>query len=449
MSILFVIITIVLVVSALLAGYYLAKRRSLKGIPFKDPDLLLPDIIPPSTGVKLLEINVNRKVMAGKPIHVLVTSDGKPLPNAEVKLFETNTNNEIAKGMTNGIGVAEFTAPNVQKVGAYHVSVSRQGYAFYYPDSDPRTWDYTIGFYPMTCFNIWPTIAPAPAIIATQKQRIWVDVGFGLTSLINTACISDLEDTAEKKGWEFDEDWWVGDGTMFDHVRDLGPDDIWVFSGHSKDFDDDGKADALAGWRPGALVIGYTTVNISQICENIGPNGAPGVVFLDACGTESLLDDLVKCCVKLALGWSGKVPSVQSSGAMANFFKKFLNGGTLQEAIDAADAQVNNTLGTKTNASLKFRTKLWITNPTGMTLDDFKSATREESEIDDEYWDNFAWDEMPQAARDHWETLGWDEDSWDEDDPDPDSASKSWDDLTDEEQHAAEELGYTEDRWND
>jgi hypothetical protein len=62
-------------------------------------------------------------------------------------------------------------------------------------------------------------------------------------------------------------------------------------------------------------------------------------------------------------------------------------------------------------------------------------------------WDNLDWDEMSNAEKQAWETLGWSRALWDSDKYEAASSGKDWDELTPSEKNAAQWLGYDAQSW--
>ena len=62
-------------------------------------------------------------------------------------------------------------------------------------------------------------------------------------------------------------------------------------------------------------------------------------------------------------------------------------------------------------------------------------------------WDGFDWDQLSNAERQAWETLGWSRARW-ETGNDVSSSSRDWSELSDTERNAAGRLGFAADNWN-
>jgi hypothetical protein len=62
-------------------------------------------------------------------------------------------------------------------------------------------------------------------------------------------------------------------------------------------------------------------------------------------------------------------------------------------------------------------------------------------------WDGFDWDQLSNAERQAWETLGWSRARW-ETGKDASSSSRDWSELSDTERNAAGRLGFAADNWN-
>ena len=66
----------------------------------------------------------------------------------------------------------------------------------------------------------------------------------------------------------------------------------------------------------------------------------------------------------------------------------------------------------------------------------------------EEFWEQFAWDQLTSAEQSLWIDLGWDEDSWEGSAPVPASDAKLWIQLSKAEKAAATELGYSQQSWD-
>jgi hypothetical protein len=127
----------------------------------------------------------------------------------------------------------------------------------------------------------------------------------------------------------------------------------------------------------GALLRGYDKMTTQEICDCFGQNGGPGIGFIDVCSSHSLLQDLVDCCMKVAVGWSGRVYGTTSSGSMRDFFTTLMNGGTLMQAKAAAENRISSGFNPST-AKIVIRTKPWLGNTGGMTLEQLLAAVQPE-----------------------------------------------------------------------
>jgi hypothetical protein len=433
----FFLILVGLVATALAFVY--GRARGTRRIPYRDPRLIRHKVVPPPPGTKLVNVRATNRVLENHEIRMSVTNDQGSVANIELQLMERNTDNIVETATTDANGVARVTAPTVSRVTNFVVRIGTSGYADYWPETEPRTWDFNDGIYPEVNVTVLPVGYTVPVI---NSPNVWVDVGGGWS--MPTGDMDGLEGACGSAGYGFDEDWWVGDETMFDHVGELGPNDIWVFSGHGIDKDgDQSTSEAIAGWRPFAVVpfVGYTEVYMSDLCAKFGPDGAPGVVFLDACSSASMLDELIECCVRMAVGWSGIVTQ-ESSPAMALFLESLLNGDKVGEAKAKAEQKVNARFSVS-GIECVVKTKSWVKNVNDLTLSEVQSAT-----ADDDHWGEYeGWDDLSEAEQEAWGKLGWDEDLWDEFSLDQIDRIP-WDDLTDGQKIAAKYLAYTKATWN-
>lgn len=311
------------------------------------------------------------------------TSKSGHLTDVAVELVNARTGDIVETATTNDRGVAVLTAPDVSSVTRYDVISKKPGFANYIPAEDPRAWDYFQGFYPGPGCTVFPNQTVVPPVPLSPKLQI--DEGFGIFGPGTIHLGDEVEAKAEKAGWEFGWDWWVGDETICDHVGSLGPKDAWVFSGHGiKDSSKPGNpAVAIAGWRPYCWIpaVGYTKVTMEDICKCFNENGAPGIVFLDCCDGADLLDDLVECCVKLAVGWRGSAAGRQSFGAMTEFFCALFEGKTVETARDIAERHARRTFNPN-SVELKVKAKPWMSggNVGNWRLEQIQNATKPESD---------------------------------------------------------------------
>jgi hypothetical protein len=296
----------------------------------------------PPPGTKMMEVHATRRIAGGKIVRVRVESGGTALEGVEINLVNSIDQTVAASSVTDRTGRVRFKAPLVTVPTTFEVRATKAGYSTYVPPEDERAWAFQTGYYPLTEVVVWPH-GPLPGL-PTNTPRLWIDLGFGWTAVFGgRADMSALDAAATTAGWDFDEDWWAGRGTLCDHLKDLGPGDMWAFSGHAYyDKADPNSATALAPWRAGALVRGYARMTTQELCECFGEDGGPGLGFLDACSSHTLLQDLVDCCMKVAVGWSGPVPGTQSSAAMRTFFTTLMGGGTIAQAEAAANLSISS-----------------------------------------------------------------------------------------------------------
>lgn len=364
-------------------GWLLGRRTAAQ--PPRDPDIMLPHVPPPTPGTQLMVIHHARKLTGGKALRVTARHymAHRAVPGVDVRLLHAVTGQVLASGTTDAAGVATITTPTVTDVVTCDVVAEKAGHAFYIPAEDMRAWRYQQGFHPRPSITLWPG-ATVPAVPA-NSPKIVIDVGFGwIGDFFYGSNYDALEAKAGASGWEFTEDGWADRDQICDNLRSLGPDDVWVFSGHGgPPIPGSALAQAIRPWRPAAALPGgrYQRMLPDEICRCFGPNGAPGVIFLDACGSAGLIDALVACCAKTVLGWDGNVNAQQSNAATREFFISMLEGRTLGESIDTANGIMQRGFSFSSAPTLLCATKPWIRDARGLTLEELLAA-REETEDD-------------------------------------------------------------------
>ena len=369
------ILIAILVIGLVVALFVIARLKRQPRVARQN--LIIPDVPTPSPGTTSMEVHATSRIASGKTIRVRVESEGSPVESATVELVLSMGQTIEATGTTDASGRVGFTAPSVTVPTAFEIRATKPGYSVFIPPEDERARVFQRGYYPLTETIVWPH-APVPGP-PTNSSKLWIDVGFGWTAIFGgSADMSPLEAAANTAGWDFDEDWWGSKGTLCDHLDELGPDDMWAFSGHAYFAQGNrNNATAIAPWRKGASLRGYDRMTTQEICDCFGQNGGPGIGFIDACSSHSLLQDLVDCCMKVAVGWSGPVPGTTSSGAMRNFFTRLMNGGTLAQAKAEADRTISGGLNPSTSR-IVIRTKAWLGNAGGMTLEELVAAVQPE-----------------------------------------------------------------------
>lgn len=344
--------------------------------------ILLPDVQPPQPGTRLMIVRAPRKLKGGKPLRVTARHyDGSgPADGVQVQLVQVVTGDVVSTGITDQRGVATLTTPAVTSVGTYYVMPQKAGYAYYIPAEDPRAWPRLQGFYPLRTITLWPR-ATVPTLSPTSP-KIVIDVGFGVIGdWAHGANFDALEDKAGAASWDYSEDDWADKEQICENLRSLGPEDVWIFSGHGNLMRGSNLGDAICPWKPGAWLPGldYGRMFPDEICHCFGPSGGPGVIYLDACGSAGMLDALIKCCAKTVIGWDRKVNSDRSGNATREFWISMLAGKTVQESLAVAnDIMTRGWLDP--GGQLVVRTKPWLGDVSELTLEEILTAREEEDE---------------------------------------------------------------------
>lgn len=349
--------------------------------PIEKHQIIIPESPLPPTGIRYLDIFLRDEAYVGDPILIEVVSDDKPVTNAMVKIISLDTLEVVERGKTDDKGTVKFSAPAVDRPTVFLVDVEKEGYVYYWPKEDWRAEFEGTGVYPIANVTVYPLIlgAPQKPFLLAGSPKFEIDAAFGWTAAFRLPSFGALIEKAKKKGYITDEDWWVGDGTISDHLKEKGQKDVWIWIGHTDDTDGDvTTAESITGWRPGAVLWGYTTITPEELCDYIKKSGsAPGIVFLGGCSSASLLQKLIDCCVKLAIGFTNTLPTATMATALIKFWEALLDGKTL----DDATKEVNNFLKgldgkvlNKQNARLGWKAKVWLKDPGSKKLDEIRDA---------------------------------------------------------------------------
>jgi len=341
-----------------------------------DPEILLLPVQPPPPGTRLMIVRAPRKLVGGKTLRVTARhyDGGGPVAGVDIRLVHVLSGDVLARGTTNARGLAELLTPTVSSVSTCEVESEKHGYAFYIPAEDPRAWTAQQGIYPVPPITLWPR-STSPTLSPTSPKFV-IDVGFGIIGdAFHGANFDALEDKAGETGWDYSEDDWADRSQICENLGNLGPADVWMFSGHGKMMRSSNLADAIGTWKPGAWVPGLTYGRMlpDEICRCFSAKGGPGVIYLDACGSAGMLDALVACCAKTVIGWDRAVSSRRSGHATCEFWISMLAGNTLQQSLDIADNIMNRGWG-GTGGSLVVKTKAWLGDVSGLTLEEILAA---------------------------------------------------------------------------
>lgn len=350
----------------------------LKQMNEKKHRIIIPKISEPNSGIRFLDVLVRRWAYSGDTIIVKTVSGKKSVPGVSLTLKSLDTLKIAGKAKTNKQGIALFKTPEVDRPQIFYFEVKKEGFAYYWPKDDWRTDFQGTGFYPIASMAVYPMMfqdAPQP-LEEKPKPKFEIDVAFGWTTMLRFPSFGVLIEKAANKGYEADEDWWAGDGTIFDHMEEKGSNDVWIYVGHTDDADGDtSTAESITGWRPGAVIFDYTSITPEQLCEHIKKNPpAPGIVFLGGCSSASLLQALVDCCVKIAIGFTNTIPSITMANALIKFWEALLDGKTLEEATKEANDWLNG-LSSESNpqgATITWKAKPHIEKPGKKKLDELR-----------------------------------------------------------------------------
>lgn len=335
---------------------------------------IIPKIAPPQKGIKLLDIFVRERAYIGDPVIVKVVSGGKSLAGALLSLISLDTLKVVQKGKTDRKGIVKFSAPKVYRPTVFIVDVKKKGYVYYWTKKDWRTQFQGTGFYPIATLAVYPLLMQAPTklLLKNGPAKFEIDVAFGWTTWFRKPSFGALIEKARNLGYAANEDWWAGRGTISGHLGEKGSNDVWIWFGHSYITDDNtSTAEGITGWQLGAVVRGYDPISPEDLCEYMQDGNSVGIVFLGGCSTTSILQELVDCCVKLAIGFTDTVSATVMATALIKFWEALLDGDTLDEATQATNDFLTNA---GESARLEWRAKPWL-NPGGMTLDEIRNTS--------------------------------------------------------------------------
>lgn len=339
--------------------------------------ILQPPERPPRGRPQGMELLVRGEAVSGDVIAVraLRRSDCSPLERVPV-VMSAPYGGEVARCFTDATGTALFAAPAVDVPTVFEYTAERKGFTTYIYGRDPRAKAMllTNGFTPLVTTTVLPTIyasiVPTPQTVDFEIDQAfgWLQGTFGYNALI---------EKATRKGWQADDDWWATKSGMQDHFAQKGPEDMWTFFGHTG-VGNDGRVKALMAWQPFFILRGGNPVSVRDLCDAAEEgNGPPGIVVLAGCQSADLLDELVACCVKLAVGFTETIAYGLIASGSLEFWESLLDGETLAQALAAANARLAGSILNSNGCTMTYRSKAHITNPEGMTLEEIREAERD------------------------------------------------------------------------
>jgi hypothetical protein len=353
----------------------------------RQPGPIFPSISAPPPGAIFFDVVVPEVVSPSRPFSVLALTTRPQMPLAGVLVVLRDLAFiESDRAVTGPDGQAVLNAPFRNHPESFFVEATREDAANYVPVEDARaieSYDCTTGFYPINFVSVLPALAvQAVQPLDGQKQKLEIDEGLGWSAAIS---FSELIEKATKKNFDADEDWWARRTHIDEHLAEKNARDTYIFYGHGGDSDGDAStAEGLIGWSKFMWARGGRFKSLDAMLKSVkSDKDPPGIVFLGACSTHSLLQPLVDASVKLALGFTNKIDLATAAGALKAFWEAFLDGKTLQQALDAANELLDKAFqqevfGVKIlnvdNADLVFKGKAWVTGD--MTLEQIKKHER-------------------------------------------------------------------------
>ena len=168
-----------------------------------------------------------------------------------------------------------------------------------------------------------------------------------------------LADTMDDAGFPDTEAvYGAGPGDYDTQLSTLGQGDALVWLAHATRSSSSGQ---IVGMSTEKLVWGANPYLNDRIFEQLAknPNGGPGIIFLAGCLTEQVIPTFDNG-QRIVLGFDKKVDTFLVFAAVRGFFKALAAGGTIQDAIDAANETLHdNPKGEKIN--LKVNTGVDLT----------------------------------------------------------------------------------------
>lgn len=341
--------------------------------------LLTAEAPPPPPGTQLFDVVVPEVVGEGAPLSVmaLTTRPQQPLEGVRVVLRDLD-HVEYGSAVTGVDGRALLSAPDVGPPTPFFVEATKEGAANFIPAEDVRMLeglDCAQGSYPANFVSVFPATAAAQADLRQEQKKFEIDEALGWSTAIS---FSELIDKASKGGFEADEDWWARRPDIGDHLKEKNGEDVYIFFGHGADTDGQtNTAEGIVGWSKFMWARGGRVKSIDAIVEDMKSDGnPPGIVTLAGCSTHSMLDKIVGASAKLAVGFTNTSSLSAIAGATKAFWEALLDGKTLGEAADAANAYLDKVgaLFNPKGADLAFKGKAWVTRD--MKLNDILTHER-------------------------------------------------------------------------
>ncbi|HMP38165.1 MAG TPA: hypothetical protein PKC43_12055 [Phycisphaerales bacterium] len=311
-------------------------------------------------------------------IRVRVVRRRGAVPVADLTLRMLSMHGEsLAVAKTDERGVVAFVAPEVEHPSDVLFEPQESACTTYLYGNDPRARMLGLehGCHQIAFTTILPQLVEAPTPVAAAV-RFEVAQGVGWWDGV---AFPALIEKARRRGWIADDSWWITKGNMEDQFGHKGSGDMWTFFGHSYFDHAAGRTGGVRAWRPFGAVIRGTIVTVKDLCAAAKRGqGPPGFVVLGGCSTDELLEELVDCCVKVAVGVTAPISPPIMQRTLMIFWEALFDGKAFGAAMTEANAYLGAHLWNSTGALLTFRTKAHLRGVGGMTLDQIREAARAE-----------------------------------------------------------------------
>ncbi|MFO0872994.1 MAG: hypothetical protein U0575_03360 [Phycisphaerales bacterium] len=339
--------------------------------------IILPPDRPPKGRPRVVDLLVRKLAEPGDAIRVRVIDRRSRKPVAGVPIeMQSMRGQPLATTSTDGTGEALFVAPRVEHPADLLFQLPDPRFTNYLFPSDrrARALELTFGCHQLAFTTVLPPLQLA-TLPARAAVRFEIAQGVGWW---DGESFPALIEKAKRKGWIADDSWWTTKGGMEEQFQHKGPADMWTFFGHSYRDPETDRTGGIRAWRPFGAIIKGTMVTVKDLCAAAKRGqGPPGIVVLGGCATADLLQELVDCCVKLAVGVTAKISPPLMQRALCLFWEALLDGKTLREALADANTYLGGNAWNSTGAQLTYRCKPHLAGVEEKTLDEIRAASRE------------------------------------------------------------------------
>lgn len=190
-------------------------------------------------------------------------------------------------------------------------------------------------------FFLESALGKADGTPTDPNRKIHITSAFGKYFTLQGPSLDDLKTSMKSGGFPNAESrYHVSEAQVDDSLSNLGKSDAFVWLTHGDLSKSKGK---VVGMTVAKAYWGSKHYPSSRMTQQLGKNskGGPGIVVLAGCMTKDLIPTFDNG-ERVVLAFDGKVMPGAASYAIKAFFNKLSDGGTLQEALSAANDQITD-----------------------------------------------------------------------------------------------------------